>query len=98
MPGKPGLTDALKNRAIPTSVPMGDSRVEEVKKLLDLMEERGVLTMKVGDVELTRSPAPNVAPIEEDVPLRPITEADRQKQIRRISLAATSRVVSRAGE
>lgn len=65
------------------------------------MKERGVATLKVGDIELTLAQAvPERA--AEDEPRRQRTDQEialaKQKEYRRIALGAGSQIVSRASE
>lgn len=80
-------------------MPGAESRLAEVAGLIDLMEKRGVLSLRVGDIELTRSAAPHVPPMDEESGTFKGTqsEIELRRQYKRISLGATSRVVERVG-
>ncbi len=73
------------------------ARVAEIEALIELMEVKNLLTLKVGDIELAR--VPNDAN-EETRPKRLTQEeaevAARNRR-RESTLAATGRIVSRSG-
>ena len=82
-----------------------NSRLSEVRDLLELMKERGVSSLRVGDIELTLAhSAPVPAPVREDDVPRPklLSSEEREAEAnllrRKITLASGSRIVSRAGE
>lgn len=79
------------------------SRVEEVEELLSLMKERGVSTLRVGDIELSLAPSVSERTPADDVPLTKILSAEERERAdirrrRQVSLGAGPRIVERAGE
>ncbi len=80
---------------------IAQSRVAEVRALLEVMKASGVLTLKVGDIELTLAPPAPPALPEDERPryVSPEEAEEKQKSYRRsMMLASASRIVRRAGE
>ncbi len=76
---------------------VAESRVQEVIALLDVMKERGVTHLKIGDLELTVALAP--PPPGEDEPKGKVLSSEEQsaegrKERRRIHLNAVGGIIS----
>ena len=85
---------------MPVAGSRAKSRLAEVTALLDVMKERGISTLKVGDIELTLTAPTSATPADDEEKPRILSAEERELKARlerrRIMLASSGQIVSRA--